>query len=79
MQNLFRKAVEVYEIDFTLSMRNVATMYGYSHQSIHNRRKEKNGLVFNTFISQQKIYSVEESALVEYSVRNFKTDFPYSI
>jgi hypothetical protein len=48
MDNIFkkaesiRKAVEAYETDSTLNMRGAATIYKYSHQSIHNRLTKKN-------------------------------------
>jgi len=72
-------AVEVYKTDSTLSMRDAATIYKYSYQSIHNRLTKKNQPASNTFISQQKIWSVEESVLVEYCIRNFKAVFPIII
>jgi hypothetical protein len=50
-----RKAVEAYETDSTLGMRGAATIYEYSHQSIHNRLTKKNQPAPNTFITQQKI------------------------
>jgi hypothetical protein len=50
-----RKAVEVYETDSTLGIRGAATIYRYSHQSIHNRLTKKNQSTLNIFISQQKI------------------------
>jgi hypothetical protein len=45
-----RKAVEAYETDPTLNIRNAAIIHGCLHQSIHNPRKEKNGPVLNIFI-----------------------------
>jgi hypothetical protein len=50
-----RKAVEIYEIDSTLSTRDAATIYGYLYQSIYNRLNGKNGSAPNAFISRQKI------------------------
>jgi hypothetical protein len=85
MDNIFKKAesirkiVEAYEIDSTLSMRGAATIYEYSYQSIYNRLTKKNQSASNIFIAQQKIWPVEESVLIEYCIRNFKTDFPIII
>jgi hypothetical protein len=62
------KTVETYETDSILGMRGAATIYRYSYQSAPN-----------IFISQQKIWPVEESVLVEYCIRNFKEDFPLII
>jgi hypothetical protein len=47
-----RKAVEAYKTDPTLGIRNAANIHRCSHQSIHNRRKEKNGPAPNAFIFQ---------------------------
>jgi hypothetical protein len=74
-----RKAVEAYEIDSILDMRGAATIYEYLHQSIYNRLTKKNQFISNIFIIQQKIWPVEESVLIEYCKRNFKTDFPMII
>jgi hypothetical protein len=74
-----RKAVEAYETDHTLNMRDAAVLYRYLYQSIHNRLTEKNKSAPNTFIFQQTIWPVEESVLVEYCIRSFKTDFPIRI
>jgi hypothetical protein len=63
-----RKAVEAYETDPTLNMRNAAIIHECLHQSIHNRRKDKNGHAPNIFISQQKIWPVKKSVLVEYCI-----------
>jgi hypothetical protein len=85
MDNIFkkaesiRKAVEAYETDSILGMRGAATIYGCSHQSIHNRLTKKNQPAPNIFIAQQKIWPVEENVLIEYCRRNFKTDFPIII
>jgi hypothetical protein len=85
MNNTFKKAesirktVEAYETDFTLGMHDAATIYKYLYQSIHNRLTKKNRPAPNTFISQQKIWPIEESVLVEHYIRNFKTDFPIII
>jgi hypothetical protein len=74
-----RKAVEAYETDSTLGIRGAATIYEYSHQLTHNRLKKKNQPAPNIFISQLKIWLMEESVLVEYFIRNFKTGFPIII
>jgi hypothetical protein len=74
-----RKAVEAYETNSTLGMSGTAIIYKYSHQSINKRLTKKNQPAPNTFISQQKIWPVEESVLVEHYIRNFKTDFPMTI
>jgi hypothetical protein len=37
-----RKAVEAYETDSILNIRDAATIYGYSYQLIHNRLTKKN-------------------------------------
>jgi hypothetical protein len=58
MDNIFkktesiRKAVEAYETDSTLGIRDAATIYRYSHQSMHNRFTKKNQSASNTFIIQ---------------------------
>jgi hypothetical protein len=79
MAESIRKAVKACETDPTSNMRNIAIIYRYSHQSIHNRRKEKNGSARNTFISQQNIWPIEKSVLVEYCMRNCKAGFPITI
>jgi hypothetical protein len=74
-----RKAVEAYETDSILGIRGAAIIYEYLYQLIHNRLTKKNQSAPNTFIAQQKIWSVEESVLVEYCRRNFKAGFPIII
>jgi hypothetical protein len=74
-----RRAVEAYETDSTLDIRGAATIYEYSHQLTHNRLKKKNQPAPNIFISQQKVWSMEENVLVDHCIRNFKTGFPIII
>jgi hypothetical protein len=74
-----RKAVEIYETNSIFGTRGAATLYEYLHQSICNHLNGKNGPASNAFISRQKIWPIEESVLVEYCIRNFKTGFPMII
>jgi hypothetical protein len=70
-----RKIVEAYETDSIFGTCGAATIYRYSYQSICNRLNGKNEPAPNIFISRQKIWSIEESVLIEYYIRNFKAGF----
>jgi hypothetical protein len=61
-----RKIIKIYETDSIFGTRDTTIIYGYSHQSIYNRLNRKNGSATNIFIFRKKIWSIEESVLVEY-------------
>jgi hypothetical protein len=68
MDNIFkktesiRKTVEAYKTDSILGIRDAATIYKYSHQSIYNRFTKKNQSAPNTFISAKDLISRRKRA-----------------